>query len=69
MAGDRSVHGEPAFAGLPPRDDEFVKDRREGTEQGRTKHAWRKPYRFNDVASANAKLQDVFVLSTVAGSW
>ena len=35
-----------------------------GTEQGRTKHVWRKSCHFNDVASANAKLQDVLVLST-----
>jgi hypothetical protein len=39
-----------------------------GTEQGRTKHAWRKSCHFNDVASANAKLQDVLVLSTVGHS-
>jgi hypothetical protein len=25
MAGDRSVHGEPAFAGLPASNDEFVR--------------------------------------------
>jgi hypothetical protein len=32
MAGDRSVHGEPAFAGLPPRDDEFVGQAVRGAE-------------------------------------
>jgi hypothetical protein len=32
MARDRSVYSEPAFAGLPPRDDEFVGQAVRGAE-------------------------------------